>query len=494
MAITYQNLRIQSIVSFQHVHFFEFNRKAGCHGVATVKGIAYADTELTEIESALADSEIKIVEMDEEGDTVSSHLFCGVVTKALVTETNRVYTVEIQAKTGSVHLDRKRISRSFQDVTYSYVDVVQETVQNANGAIICSAGNEIKIKEPIFHYEETVWEFVQRMASHVSAPIIPACVEAKPQVYFGYPVKGNEIHFEDDFYTVKLDRRYYEQNQDFSNKSQYLYYVFDSLNLHDFGDYTFINKHKLQVCEIHGRLEDGILKFKYTMGFPRLITNKKYNNPKLSGVSLIGTVVKTYNEMVELHLDIDEQPGTTHPFKWTPVTGNLMYLMPEIGTRASLYFQSADETSALAMDSPRTNGKLSNEQVNLGDFEAANKTPVPNAAEKRIQNKVLRTGGAEPMDGGYEINIPEEIVLDEFGTPPMSDADNKQLHTNGQEMNLTPSQISFKSPGKEIYVDDSYGVIFFSNKKVTLQAQNTIRMKARKISIDASTNIVVVKQ
>lgn len=58
-------------------------------------------------------------------------------------------------------------------------------------------------------------------------------------------------------------------------------------------------------------------------------------------------------ERVYLKLDIDFARGTfSYPYRWVPASGNLMYCMPEKGTRVALYCKSNDERNAVA-----TNGK-----------------------------------------------------------------------------------------------------------------------------------------
>ena len=351
----------------------------------------------------------------------------------------------------------------------------------------------------LFMYEETAWEFTRRMASHVGAVVIPAAVEGKAQIYFGYPGGGKEIFFGDDFYTVKIDSRYYEQNNSGNSKSKYICYEFDDNNLYEFGDYTYINNQKKYICGIYARLSDGILKFKYSLGDVQLLADKKYHNEKLSGVSLIGTVLSTYGEMVELHLDIDKEAGATCPFKWTPVTGNQMYLMPEIGTKASLYFQSADDHSALSMDSPRTNGSFG--KMNAVGASSVTETDDVSFAKSEMYSQTgtlranMATGNADYEDFESMLDLPD--AADSYGNsgggaPPMSNPSDKQLHTaDGMEMNLTDSDISFIMAGASLLLNG--GITGESSANISITAENKVEITGKNVSISTPSVITLVK-
>ena len=65
----------------------------------------------------------------------------------------------------------------------------------------------------------------------------------------------------------------------------------------------------------------------------------------------------TSQERVVLALDIDNGKDTGgYPFPWRPESGNIMYCMPKVGTRASLFLQDGDGGHAVVLNSPRENG------------------------------------------------------------------------------------------------------------------------------------------
>ncbi len=59
---------------------------------------------------------------------------------------------------------------------------------------------------------------------------------------------------------------------------------------------------------------------------------------------------------MQLELDIDSGRSGQPCYSWTwvPTTGNLMYMMPQAGTRVSLYFKGDEEESAIAVNCIRS--------------------------------------------------------------------------------------------------------------------------------------------
>ena len=124
------------------------------------------------------------------------------------------------------------------------------------------------------------------------------------------------------------------------------------------GDKTQFKRKNLVICEKKCYLEKEIWTFEYTLARPSYLAMLRQYNEKICGMSILGTVLETAGETLKIHLDIDpaQDPAKAYPYDWIPGTGNLMYLIPKVGTRVSLYFYGSDERSARAIGCIRTNG------------------------------------------------------------------------------------------------------------------------------------------
>lgn len=131
----------------------------------------------------------------------------------------------------------------------------------------------------------------------------------------------------------------------------------------------------------------------------------------LKGTVLTGKVLKTGQEKVRLHLDIDKEQAEdeTYEFLWKPVTGNLLYCMPEEGTKAVLYFGKADESTGTVIYNIRENGETGeNAEIALKDasflqMKTTNKLSL--LAEGKVQLKGKNVMLLMPL-GNVETSLP----------------------------------------------------------------------------------------
>ena len=73
-------------------------------------------------------------------------------------------------------------------------------------------------------------------------------------------------------------------------------------------------------------------------------------------MSFVGFIVGTQGEQVEVAFDIDKSAAGGNSYGFAPATGNLMYCMPQKGTKTALYIGNGDEAQGIATGCIRTNG------------------------------------------------------------------------------------------------------------------------------------------
>ena len=73
-------------------------------------------------------------------------------------------------------------------------------------------------------------------------------------------------------------------------------------------------------------------------------------------MSFVGSIVGTQGEQVEVAFDIDKTAAGGNRYGFAPATGNLMYCMPQKGTKTSLYIGNGNEAQGIATGCIRTNG------------------------------------------------------------------------------------------------------------------------------------------
>ncbi len=360
--LTYDRIRIRGGFGLAILRDIKLHIRPNDHADVEFNGIVDADTGFTEIDKEIEGQEVSMDVLEDTGKT--SSLFRGLARQVYVIREGEIFYIQGRLASGTYLLDMERKSRSFQDVSMTYKDVVNKVLEDTpHAAAIFTVGQNAKIGKPLIQYLETDWEFIKRLASHFGSFVIPEVTDSKPRFWFGMRSgSGQAVFSETDYDSVTSDT-YYELGgaEAGLKRSDYFHYVVRDGQNHMIGDKTTFKSKNLVICEKHACMEHGHLVFSYHIGRDTIAGTKKTYNEKITGMSLLGTVLETQGQNVKIQLDIDKQQSkaAAYPYPWAPATGNLMYCMPQVGTRVSLYFGNHDEHSAKAVNCVRTNGSAS---------------------------------------------------------------------------------------------------------------------------------------
>lgn len=324
-----KEIKMESVIPFNMVEKFELNWNINCHALFKING--YISPNAEHHLKTLYGSKIRVWRVNE--DTVQI-IFCGYVSKAVIENTGNTKKVSIEAQSGTCILDRKPVSQSFQSTENTYAEIAGESVRRSGGKIICTKGRDRQIGKPLIQYKETAWEFCKRLASHLGSCIIPDIMTGEPALWFGMR-NGNDIPaFTENEYSISV-----KQSQ--TDKKEISYEI-ESRAFYSIGDKTVFCGQKLIISSVQAVFENGELIFCYHLQHKE-ICPVRYQE-LFTGLGLMGTVLEVRGEQMKVALDIDGRVSTGDYFyNWYPVTGNVLYAMPEIGTRVLLYFMNNDE-------------------------------------------------------------------------------------------------------------------------------------------------------
>ena len=441
VTIDYTGLRLTGALRIEHLTDLALHVGVNDHGWAVVEGEAGEDA-LEQLQGAVAGREQVILARDETG--AEQPLFAGIIHTAGLVTYGGYNRLRIELQSGTILMDRVKKSRSFQDVGQTYSQVAQRVASGyEDGAVIPTVGQDKPLGVPVIQYRETDWEFLKRMASWCGGVVVPETHYAYPRIWFGFPERAFTCAFPEDCYTTGISQRYFELGGSAAGyrRADFLYYDVPSSQLCDLGWYTVFKGQEFLICEKWAKLERGELTFIYRLGKPGLGWGRKQYNEKISGMTILGEVLSTERETVRLKLNIDEgwNPGGPYAYTWRPETGNMMYCMPQAGTRVSLYFPNYDEQAAMAVNCVRTNGSSCDR---------------------------------------------------------MSDPSRRSFVTeHGKEMNLYPREMSLLGGANgSIRLADEEGVFVKTDKKITVAAKTSISIVAKTVIASAPQGeIVLVK-
>ncbi|WP_353847554.1 phage baseplate assembly protein V, partial [Clostridium sp. CMCC3677] len=98
--------------------------------------------------------------------------------------------------------------------------------------------------------------------------------------------------------------------------------------------------------------------YKYKLCRKNGVWQTKLYNSLLGGASIEGKVLAVKEELIKIHLNIDENQseGEAFWFRYAPPSANIMYAMPSIGESVRLYFPSAGNDEPIITGCVRKNG------------------------------------------------------------------------------------------------------------------------------------------
>ncbi len=377
-------------------------------------------------------------------DGMERALYSGIIQKAESRKENGYCLLRLELCSGSILLDLKKEKRSFQDVSMTCGQIIRRAAAESGMTVLCPEElNRKPVGFPVIQYRETDWEFIRRLASRHGLPVYPEPTMGGGKLCVGLPETGTARPMSCLSYTARMDRKFYQAGgeQEGRERRQYRTCEVRSLDLFRVGDLAEWDGKQLPVCAREVHMQGGHLEFTYVLADRSWTWQRRLGNPKISGMSLLGTVKKCAGETVQLELDIDSgRPGQPcYPWTWVPTTGNLMYMMPQAGTRVSLYFKGDEEESALAVNCIRSGAGC----------KEADPLDKSLTTDHGMQMRLCR------CDMGV-VTLKEKVLLDDLTGIRMEGSGGLHIVADGE----------VKLEGQEVNLNGNKGVTMYEGKAV----------------------------
>lgn len=333
MKVTDQ-LKIETEIPLNAVNNFQFRWCLDQHAMFKLDGILQSEQADQFIRKNYKGTRLTIEYADE-------IVFCGIIKETIIKAEGRLYLIEAEAVSASSKLDNKVENEMFQDASLTYRQMICQMVSRNSGEMIGTIGEEA-IKKPLLCYNETIWEYANRMSSHFHSHVIADIRTGRPAFWFGLR-NGKSIQEHGlSCVQIKIQKALKK-----GEKDQSFYRLSGS------GDYQLCDRILVEgewqiIYEKVACLRQGEVLFSYLTAREEALYRETKYQEAITGLSLTGTVEKTENEQIYIRLDLDGKQGC-YPFPWYPETGNVLYAMPELGAKAELYFMGADERTAIGI-------------------------------------------------------------------------------------------------------------------------------------------------
>ena len=436
------------------------------------------------------ETEIRIEVSGEDASVGEKEIFKGIIDYFEVLEYgSEGYLIFIEAFSYSILFDRKmeKRYRVFQDKNFTYANIIDEinsTCSNKDIQIKYFKGAEVPIGKLIVQYNETDWEFLVRMASHLKTGLL---VTEQGIITFGVIETGN----------VKNENKYYS---DYSIVRDYknLYYKVYSNKVVSLGDSVSINRDytseekngsgddALTVLKTKIYLKNNLMKSEFLATDIKNYNILKKYNEEIKGCSIEAKVEKVFSEEEIAKMEvvfneglnkIIEQKGEVEFSRaysdygikrWSlsyqtfySQTNTGFFCTPEVNDTVEVYFPNEDESFAKVSwaVNNKGNGRFSdyekrNFHINGSDF---NLTVNKNKMELNMENSYTRTSktSSETAENFVNKGLKNMVVVSD-------------------------DYVGIESIGEMAIYGDNINVIGKA-KDIRIEASGEIRMKGQKI-------------
>ena len=290
-------------------------------------------------------------------ENAAGALFSGYPEKVEIKEGSGYRVADIQAVSGTILLDQKKCNRVFQKRAQTYMGIANTVTADTEHSACILPGSDMRTGGTLIQYQETDWNFLKRMASQLGLPLVPDISYYYPRFYLGLPEGEKKELGEILSCDMCFDGRYYAVSGrcTVDRKDFICYDVVTGTRL-SLGDRVTYEGRELTVSRKKTELVRGEVLFTYRLAGESYTRVAPEENPDYTGMSFVGEVTAACGERVELAFDMDRASAGGNSYGFAPATGNLMYCMPQVGTKAALYLGSGNEAQGVVSGCIRTNG------------------------------------------------------------------------------------------------------------------------------------------
>ena len=266
---------------------------------------------------------------------------------------------DIQAVSGTILLDQKKSNRVFQKKVQTYMGIASTVTADTEHSACILPGSDMRTGGTLIQYQETDWRFLKRMAPQLGLPLVPDTSYYYPRFCLGLPEGEKRELGEIISCNLCFDGRYYAvSGKCLVDREDFICYDVVTRTSLSLGDRVTYEGRELLVSRKKTELAGGEVIFTYRLAGNSYTWVPWEDNPDYTGMSFVGSIVGTQGEQVEVAFDIDKTAAGGKRYGFAPATGNLMYCMPQKGTKTSLYIGNGDEAQGIATGCIRTNGSI----------------------------------------------------------------------------------------------------------------------------------------
>lgn len=422
-------LRIKCNFKYQTILRCHFHAQYGEMARLTVSCIVNFQ-EAYDMLCGMQEEQIELIGQDEEGRQDS--LFSGLIDNVELKNVGDYAVLELGAVSYLWQMDREKKSRSFQDISRTYRDITEEIAKEYSVKVTWNLPDR-ELPCPLIQYQETDYQFIRRIVSHLGGRVLSEDYGSRKEISIGLP-QGPIRSL--DLAQHRYRELLYRKPGRTSVKNRRTGYQIYGREFILVGEKVTILGREYGVMECEISFDRNGIETCVSVYPQECFEADKIKAKQLKDVVIEGEVLQTKGEVLRLHLDIDEKQDVTtaYDYPWRPITGNMLYCMPEKGTKVALYFDKDNEESGKAIYNLRKNGEQCAE---LADY---NNRYFTTDHGKRLYMKPTEMGLLHMENQNAEIALSDSSMLHVETTNQVSILAEGQIQFQAKSVTVTAPQ------------------------------------------------------
>lgn len=381
MAYSFDDIFIESIFEAKDIYDVNFKINPNTHPILTLECSVKENYDIGSVVRNIHDRILTILTY-KAGQKKA--LFTGIVKECKLVCNNKINTLKIKVMGFTTMLDKEKHTRIFQDKELTYKEVLNHVIPKNLGKMIFNK-EDIKVGKMLFQYNETDWQFMKRLSGLGESILIPLFNENEVRLSYGIPRSAKEIELKEDFYAS--GNRMYDKSKEYDIED--IYHMFYSDEDYELGTIVKNKGLRFVICEKEAQTIEANLKFHYKVCKEENIKSKRFYNENIRGLVISAEVVDVKSEYVFVKFSIDSGlEKKRYKLEWLPVTGNVMYCMPEVGSKVKVYFGDRDESKNVFAIECENMSSFSNEIRGMVTKDGKTMHIKDNGVELKADNKV----------------------------------------------------------------------------------------------------------
>lgn len=419
-AITYERLFVNLGPVIVRAHSLAIQEGSNSHGYISLMTILEKEI----YDAILESNPVFAVVLYSSGDDKAKPLFTGIITELSTSVQGDQYLIQVTANGSTYSMDMAPRSRTFQDPDRTNHQLLTEVITGGKYGVYQTTIEEKPPEHLFIQYEETDWEFLKRFISAYGVRVFPANQDSLVLLRIGLEDEVTEVEWDGLSYKVSQDLSSYhylmENYPDQVQNWNCLRYTVTTYDLLSLGSKINFHGQEMYIGKVARVLNQGILLNQYTLYFPSGLWVPQYDNEKLKGISIMGTVKDVQRNKVQVEL-ANNAAGGQEGRRWFAYStmaaspdGSGWYAMPQAGETVRLFCPDGKEQNAYTITCIVANGSSDKTVIQDWDIQALF---GPDGSQVCFtENGVMMKGGSSEViltnDGQVSLQNCQKLTLD----------------------------------------------------------------------------------